>query len=139
MILPFVGFGIGAACGAGWKACAPDPTGDRPGWRTVQPFPEGPPVPRVKAQRRPTPSPPAARGQPTLDGEIKRLETEPCETRLVFEKLWSWDVTCDGCLPGDRRPAANYYPRAFLDTLDAVSIGGRISMTEVFQIGGICP
>ena len=77
-------------------------------------------------------------GQKRLMAEFDKLETTPCRTDLVLQKLpfVGWHVTCDKCgaVAADR-----LYPKAVIDLAERWSVNGKISFTELLRLTGECP
>ena len=76
-------------------------------------------------------------GTDRLFNELARVESAPCSTALVFQRLLgTWYITCERCaaIPADR-----LYPDAVLDEVERWAVRGKLSFTELMALHGYCP
>ena len=77
-------------------------------------------------------------GMQRLKAQFSKLQTTPCETDLVLQKLpfVGWQVTCDGC---GAVAAERLYPTAVIDLAERWSVRGKITFTKLLRLNGECP
>ena len=76
-------------------------------------------------------------GLDRLYRELARLETNPCQTTLIFQDLlFDRYIACESCaaIPADR-----LYPEAVIEMVDRWAVNGQISFTGLMELSGQCP